>query len=129
MILAALAISVLAFIVVLRLSGAVTVAGGAVGVARDAAAVMRSPGVSDDEKEARSRRAAIALFGAFLRIAGGSIAALTASAAVIWAGSAAGFYRIEEAVAVATGWPFLIGASVAAVVLWIAADGVARARQ
>lgn len=126
MILAALALSVLAFIAVLRLSGTVTVAGNAAAVARDAAAAMRSPGLTDEEKEARSRRAAVALFGAFLRIAAGSLAAIAASAAVVWAGAAAGFYRIEEAIAVATGWPFLVGASVAAVAAWIAADRLTR---
>ncbi len=129
MIFAALALSVAAFIAVLRLTGTVAVAGAAAAVARDAAAVVRSSMLTDEEKEARSRKAAIELFTAFLKITASGAAALGASFLVVWAGSAAGFYQLDKAMAVATGWPFLIGASVVAVAVWIAADSFGQARQ
>lgn len=125
----ALVLSVLAFIAVLRLTKAVSIAREAVHMARDAAEVVRSPALSDEEKELRSRKAAVRLFGAFLKIGGIGAAALAASVAVVWAGSALGHYTLDEAMAVAAGWPFVLGASAAATLAWLAAYRFARARQ
>jgi hypothetical protein len=128
MIVAALTVSVLAFVAVLRATGAVSIASAAAREARGASAILRSPVLSDLEKELRSRRAASRLFVAFLKIAGIGAVALAASFAIVWAGAASGFYALDDAVAVAGDWPFILGASAAATLAWLAADGFARAR-
>jgi hypothetical protein len=126
MIVAALTLSVLAFVAVLRLTGAVTVARTAAATARDAARGLRTPGLEDDAKEALSRRAAVELFGSFVRIAGIGVLALGLSFAVVGLGAAAGLYDLAAAVALAGGWPFIVGASAAATLAWVLFDRIAR---
>jgi hypothetical protein len=126
MILAALILSVAAFVAVLRLTGVVTIASEAVTTARDATRALRASGLGDDEKEARSRQAAARLFASFARIAAIGVLALGLSGGVVWLGAAAGLYDLAAAAAVAGGWPFLLGASVAATLGWIVAERMAR---
>jgi hypothetical protein len=126
MILAALILSVAAFIVVLRLTGAVAMASRAAATARDAARALRSPGLGDAEKEALSRRAAAALFASFLKIAATGALALALSFAVVWLGAAAGLYDLAAAVAMAVGWPFLLGATAVGILAWLATGRIAR---
>ena len=129
MIIAALTVSVFAFVAVLRVTGAVSIASEAAREARGAAEILRSPVLSDSEKESRSRRAASRLFGAFLKIATIGAAALATSFAIVCAGAALGQYALDDALTVAAGWPFILGASAAATLVWLASDGVARARR
>jgi hypothetical protein len=126
MIVAALTLSVVAFVAVLRFAGAVTVARAAAATARDAAKVLRTPGLDDDAKEALSRRAAVELFMSFVRIAGIGLMAFGLSFAVVGLGAAAGLYDLAAAVALAGGWPFIAGASAAATLAWLLADRIAR---
>jgi hypothetical protein len=125
MIVAALTLSVVGFVAVLRFAGAVTVARAAAATARDAAKVLRS-GLDDDEKEALSRRAAVELFMSFVRIAAIGLLALGLSFAVVGLGAAAGLYDLAAAVALAGGWPFIVGASAAATLAWVLIDRIAR---
>jgi hypothetical protein len=125
MIVAALALSVAAFILVLRLAGTVAAATRAAATARDAARALRSPGLGDAEKEALSRRAAAALFASFLRIAATGLLALGLSLAVIWLGAAAGLYDLAAALTTAAGWPFLLGATAVVTLAWLVAGRLA----
>jgi hypothetical protein len=123
---AALALAVAAFVAVLRLSGTVAVAGQAAATARQAARVLRTPGLADDVKEAHSRRAAAALFGSFVRIAAAGFAGLALSFALIWLGAASGLYELSAALRTAASPAFLLGATVLATLGWIATERLGR---
>lgn len=125
---AALVLGIVAFMAVLKFAGAAEVASDAIRTARSAIATMAAAGLPEAEKEARVRRASGRLFRSFLLIAGIALAALGAAAAVVWAGALAGAYRMDYAVEVGTGWPFLVLSSAAAVVAWVALDRLARSR-
>jgi hypothetical protein len=122
MILLALGLSVAAFIVVLRLTGAVAIASAAVRTAQEATRSLRSPTLTDDEKEALSRRAAGSLFAGFLKIAVIGAAGFAASFAILWGGAAAGLYDLSAALETGASWPFILGATVLATVGWILAE-------
>ncbi len=121
---AALLLSLVAFIAVLRVLKAQEVATRILSTAQDSILVIADRDLTDEEKEARIRRSSARMFGSFFAIAGIGIAATGAAALVVWAGAAAGLYTVDEAVALAVSWPFLIGCSVAAVVLWLALDRI-----
>lgn len=125
----ALLIALAAFVVVLRVTGAEAAVTQSLATSRNAAAVIRAGDIDEDEKERRVRRAAGQLFGSFLRIAASAAASLIVPAAIVWAGAALGLWSIDRVVAIATGWPFLIGGSVAAVALWIGLNRMGRARR
>ncbi|KZY29839.1 hypothetical protein A3731_25855 [Roseovarius sp. HI0049] len=124
MIVAALLLGLIAFIAVLRILRAERVARRVASTAQTALRVMSDPDKTDDEKEREVRRASVRLLGLFLAIAGIGVAALGATAAVVWGGAQARFYSIEAVIAVASGWPFLLGSTVGAVVLWLALDRI-----
>ena len=122
---AALILAVLAFVAVLRVFDAAGAGGRALATARSATTTLRSPILSDEEKERAARRAAAGLFQSFLVFALIGGAALAASAAVVWAGSAAGLYPLDALVATATDWPFLLASSVVGVAAWMATERLA----
>ena len=128
MIVAALLLGLVAFIAVLRILRAERVARRVASTAQTALRVMSDPDKSDDEKEREVRRASVTLLGLFLAIAGIGVAALGATAAVVWGGAQAGLYSLDAAIAVASSWPFLIGSTVGAVVLWLALDRLGRGK-
>ncbi|WP_162683212.1 sulfotransferase [Rhodobacteraceae bacterium DSL-40] len=123
MTLLALIAGCLAFIAVLRVTNAVAVTGQAARTAQQAAAVMQSRELSDDEKEAHVRRASAHLLRSFAGITLIGAAALLAPAAILWGGQSLGILRMEEALEMALGWPFLLGTTAFALGGW----GVARA--
>ena len=125
---AGLVLGLAAFVAVLKLAGVAEVASDAIRTARAAVAAMSAAGLPEAEKEARVRRASVRLFRSFLVIGGIALAAVAAAAAIVWGGAWAGLYRIEDAVEVATGWPFLVLSSAAAVLAWIALDRLSRSR-
>lgn len=118
MILAALFASCLAFILVLRASNVVAVTGDAARTALAAADAMRAPDLTDDQKEAQVRGAAVRLLKSFVNITLIGGAAIAAPVAIVWFGSALGLYSLQDAVDVATSWPFLAGGTLAFVVVW-----------
>ncbi|SFH84255.1 sulfotransferase [Albimonas pacifica] len=126
MILAALLLSVLVFVAALRLTRVEPAARRTLATAREASAAMRDPTLDDDAKEALARRAAGRMLGAFAHLALAGAAALAAAGAVVWAGAQAGLYTLAGAEAVATGWPFLAGSTVFAILAWIAVSRLPR---
>jgi hypothetical protein len=109
----------LSFILVLRLTDVIGVTGTAARTAADAAQVMRAPELTDDEKEMRVRKAAVRLLGSFVSITLIGCAALAAPVLIVWLGSVAGLYALDDAIAIAMGWPFLVGATVVFLVAWV----------
>lgn len=79
---------------------------------------MRAPHLSDDQKEAHVRRAALGLLRSFVRITLIGAVALAVPAAIVWIGSALDLYHLSDAIELATGWPFILGATVVLVAIW-----------
>lgn len=119
---AALFLGLLAFVAVLRILEAQKVAGGIIDTTQQALAVIANSDIADDDKEVQVRRASIQLLGGFFKIAGIAAAALCASALIVWGGAALNFYAFDRAIAVALGWPFILGSTVVAIALWIGLD-------
>ena len=117
--LVALIAGVLVFVALLKALGAAEAGGSALRTARGAAAALADAGLGDDAKAAAARRAAVTLFRSFILLAGIAIAALGFPALLVWGGSAAGLYPLDEAAAAATGLPFLLGSTLVAVAAWI----------
>lgn len=112
MILLSLLAGCLAFLLVLRATDVIAVTGNAARTAAAAATVMRAADISDEEKEARVQKAALDLLKSFMRITLIGCAALAAPVLIVWLGSVAGLYALDDAIDLATGWPFLLGATV-----------------
>ncbi len=129
MIVLALAAGLVAFVAVLRLSGAEAMAREAVDAAGRGARIVAAPGLDEREKERLVRRSSLQLFRSAGLLAAAGLAALAAAVGIVWLGSAAGFYDADEAVEVAMGWPFLIGSTVGAVALWAALSRLRARRQ
>lgn len=119
---AGLVLGLMAFVAVLRVLNAQQIALEVIGTSQDALGVLTDPDLSDDEKEASVRRAALRLFGNFLSITAIAIAAVAASALLVWAGAAADFYTLTAAIDLATGWPFILVSSAAVVIVWVALE-------
>lgn len=119
---AALFLGLLAFVAVLRVLDAQKVAGGIINTTQQALSVMMNGDIADDDKEAQVRRASLKLLGGFFWIAGIGAAALGASALIVWTGAALGFYTVDQAIAIALGWPFILGSTAIAIALWIGLD-------
>jgi hypothetical protein len=115
----ALTAGVLAFVALLKLLGAAEAGGEVLRTARGAVAVLSSAKLGDDAKEAAARRAAARMVRGFAVLAGIGLAALAASAAIVWTGSAAGLYPLDAAIETARGLPFLVGSSLLAVAAWV----------
>lgn len=119
-VLAALGLSLVAFIVTLRALRAEEVGSGVLLTARRAGAAMSARDLDDDEKERRMREASGRMLLGFLRIAGIGAAAVGAAFAILWAGAAIGFYTAAQVAETATSWPFLLVSTLAAIMLWLA---------
>ncbi|MCF2870441.1 sulfotransferase [Octadecabacter sp. G9-8] len=123
---AALMMGLLAFIVVLRVLNAAQVAGEVIETTQDAIGVMANTDVSDADKETQMRRASVKLLGRFFWIAAIGFAAFGASTLLIWGGSALGLYALDRTIAIAIGWPFILGSSAVAVAVWVGLDWINR---
>jgi hypothetical protein len=118
----ALLLGLVFFLGLLRVMRAGEVGSDAIRVARATVATMSAVDLSDREKEAAVRRAAARMFRSFLAIMLIAGVAVAVPAAIVWAGSAAGFYTLDQVAGVATSIPFLLGSTAGAVLLWIALD-------
>ena len=118
----ALVLGLAFFLVLLRLMRADEVGSDAIRVARATVATMSDVELSDREKEVEVRRAAARMLRSFLAIALIAGVALAAPGAIIWAGSAAGFYTLDQIADVATSGAFLLGSTIGSVLIWIALE-------
>jgi hypothetical protein len=118
----ALLLGLAVFVFSLKLMRAAEVGSDAFRVARATVETMSTVDLSDREKELVVRRAAARMLWTFLSIALITGIGLVGAAALVWAGSAAGFYTFDEVAELATSIPFLLGSTAVAVVLWIALE-------
>ena len=75
---------------------------------RESGAIMADKVLSDRKKERALRRNSAVLFGQFIKITLGLLAALALPMAVVWLVGLAGWWRLEEVIAVSLSWPFLL---------------------
>lgn len=120
MALAALALSLLSFILSLKLLHAEEVGAGVLVTARKAGTAMTSAELDDAEKERLVRQAAGRMLAGFFRIGGIALVSAAIAAAIVWGGSALGLYTLQEAADLGASWPFLFGSTLAALALWVA---------
>jgi hypothetical protein len=105
----------------------IAVAMGAVKTIRETLAVSREVGVewraavTDDEKEALSRRMSVRLGGLFLRIVAALAAAAGLPFAALWAGDRLGLVSLDRTLATLASPSFLIGSTIAGfAAVWLA---------
>ncbi len=118
----ALALGLAAFVLVLRLLQAKQVATRIIATSQAAMLVIADPALPEREKEVRVRRASLDLFRHFLAITAIGAISVGSTVLIVWGGAQLGLYGLSEAVALGLGWPFLIGSTLAAVLLWLGLD-------
>jgi|GEM_PF-1896100 len=106
-----LGLGILAFALALRWLKLVPIVARGGRRVRHVGALLRSPEVSDPEKEAAARTAAIALTRVFLEICWRSAVAVAAALALMWAGAVLNLYSHQEIAAAAVD-PIVIGVAV-----------------
>jgi hypothetical protein len=116
----ALAIALVLFVAVLRLGRVVERSLAVVATVRHATADMTSSTLSEDEKEIRIQREAVAMMRAFSILMFWSLAAAALSVAVVVLGAQFDFYDLESLTAAAQRWDVIIVTGVVMTVLLVA---------
>lgn len=119
MALAALIAGLVAFILVLRVLAAQRHALQVIRVAQDAIGVITDPDLGDDEKERHVQRASLSLMKSFFVLLAIGVAACLAAVLFVVGGDWLGLFSAEQAMVIATSWPFILWSSAGAVALWI----------
>lgn len=122
MIVASLALGVVAFVLLLRMTRAPQIGADALAVVRRTVAAMTDRGLSDDEKERLARRASLRLLRCFLQISLSGLVAAAAPAAIIWTGVEAGLFAFRDVETDAMSPPVLIAMAIGSVATWIALE-------
>ncbi|MDN3554789.1 sulfotransferase [Halomonas maura] len=115
----ALVVGLIAFIAVLRGLQVQRHASHAVRTAQDAIGVITDPDLSDDAKEQRVQRASLSLVKSFVILVAISLAACLSAMLIVAGGDLFGLFSLDQAMATATSWSFILWSSVGAVALWI----------
>ena len=113
-----LSLSVLAFLICLRLTGLIPRVLRVVELSSEAAGVMRDATLDDDQKEELVQQAATRLIGNFCLIVVFTAICLLVPLGVAYAGIFAELYSQQAALAGATNWVFLVVSTVVAVGLY-----------
>ena len=119
MTLAAVVLASAAFLVALRLSRLERFAVDALASFRHAVAAMRNDTLADDEKERIVQQSAVRLIKHFATITLIGAAVLAAPVGVLLALDALGVASFQAAIDLSLRWEVIVGASVAAVVVWL----------
>jgi hypothetical protein len=122
MLLLVASLGVAAFLVGFRLSGVVPAASRALGTARAAYAVMRSPALHDDDKESELRRAGVSLLGSAVSILARSLAAFLAALVPILLADLTGLADRDTTVAFLARWDVIIVTSTVMIAIWLIAS-------
>ncbi|UYG06202.1 sulfotransferase [Halomonas sp. M4R1S46] len=118
MALVALVAGLVAFIAVLRGLEVQRHAAHAVRTAQDAIGVIADPDLSDDVKERHVQRASLSLLKSFVILVAIGLAACLCATLFVAGGALFGLFSLDQAMATATSWPFILWSSVGAVALW-----------
>ena len=118
MIYISLSLALILFMAVLRLGRVVERSVDVVRAARGSVGAMTSSVLSDEEKEARIRRDAIRMMGAFAGITFWSAVAVAVPLATVVLAGLAGFFDLDRAAAIAGSWWFILAATAGMTVAW-----------
>lgn len=110
-----LAASVVLFVACLKLFGVVPQVRRVIEVTRGATASMASRTLSEEEKEAAVRQAAVQAFARFCSITLRVALTLALPFLLVAAGSAMDLYTTQQAIEAASDWVFIVAASIAMV--------------
>jgi len=111
-----LALSVVVFMVGIKLLGVVTRVHKVIVLSRCAVSTMRAAQLSEDEKEIEIQRAAVEMSKSCISILVRVFLILAVPYALILFGEFLGFYNHEQLVSAATNWMFITVSSIAMVV-------------
>jgi hypothetical protein len=114
-----LSLAVGLFVVALKASGLVPRAQVVFSATRAATAVMRSPELSEEQKETAVQKAALEMFGSLFSIAVRTVFTLALPVALVLLGCAVGLYSAEEAVRAASNWYFIVLSTVITAVAFV----------
>jgi len=115
-------LGVAAFLIGFRFSGVVPAAGRALGTAREASAVLRSPALHDDEKEAAMRKAGVSLLRSALSILLRGLTALLAALVPILLADLAGLADAGATFAFLSRWDVILVMSLVMIAIWLIAS-------
>src|SRR5690625_3354165 len=118
MALAALIAGLIAFIAILRGLKAQRHAFHAVTLTQDAIGSIIDPDLSDEVKEEHVQRASLSLLKSVAILVSIGVAACVCAATLVVGGHLAGLFDLDQAVGIATSWPFIVWSSTGAVALW-----------
>lgn len=110
---------VLGFVVILKLAGLVEKSTRVISISKQAVAVLRDAGMSDDEKEVLMQDHAKQLALLFLFLTVGGVAAVFLPFGVLWAFDRAGWLSVDAILAVALSWPFIVATTVVIIVAFV----------
>jgi hypothetical protein len=118
----AIALATIVFFVCFRLCGIVAASARAIEISRRAAAVMREPATSEEEKERAIRGFSIQLFALFASITVRGLVLVAAPVLLVAAFSCVGLARFDEVVDLLVSWQTILLTSVAFVFfMWLTA--------
>jgi hypothetical protein len=107
------------FAVIVQALGLMRHATSALTLSSDAMKVMADAALSDDQKERAMQAHTFKLFRVFLILTLGSLVALLVPLAVIWGLARFGLISFDGVMHAALSWPFLVGVSLVAVILFV----------
>jgi hypothetical protein len=107
---------VIGFIAILKIAGLVEKSTRVIAISKQAVAVLRDEGMSDDEKENLMQGHAKQLAGLFFLLTIGGLAAVFLPFALIWAFDQAGWISADSVLNVALSWPFITATTIAIVI-------------
>lgn len=114
-----LALALALFVAVLKLGRVVERSLAVMTTMREATGVMTSTTLSDDEKEARIQRDALAMLRAFALLTFWSLGAAVTAVLFVATGGALDLYDIKSVVAAAASWEVIVVAGIAMTALFV----------
>lgn len=111
------AILFIGFVILFQILGLVTKSQDVVRISRHSLDIIRSPSLSDEEKESRLQQNSQKLLGLFLILAGGGAIAVALPLGVLWLGDRLGWLSLASSLETAISPLFLIVSGILAVVL------------
>ncbi len=119
---------VLLFAALLHATRLVALTREAISVSRQAAAVMRDPALTDDDKEREVQRGTLALFRLLFLLLLGTAVALLVPLALLWLAGGMGWVGFDATMALFVRWDFLLAATAVGVAAYLVTVRWSRAR-
>lgn len=111
---------VIAFAVLVHVTGLVTRTRAVVDVANGALRTVRDASLSDDQKEAAMQRSTVRMLGLLGVLVAGTAFALAAPIALVWVLDALELLSLDGVLAMLVRWEFLLGGTVLGIAVYMA---------